>query len=180
LGDWHQRADNRAIETALLRANLQARAYTEAEINAALHKLEAAASVKGSSLSEANQRTYHLLRYGAAVQLAAGQAHKTVHFIDWDHPERNDFALAEEVTLNEGHQRRPDIVLYVNGLAWVVLELKRSSMEVGDGVRQLCTNQEPSFNPSFFSTVQLLLAGNDSQGVRYGTTGTPESFFASW
>lgn len=180
LGDWHQRPDNRAIETALLQANLTARGYAETEIRAALHKLEAAASVKGRSLDEANQHTYQLLRYGADVQVTAGRAHRKVHFIDWAHPERNDFAVAEEVTLKQGHQRRPDVVLYVNGLAVAVLELKRGSVEVGDGVRQLCTNQEPSFNPAFFSTVQLLLAGNDAQGVRYGTTGTPESFFASW
>ena len=114
------------------------------------------------------------------VQVAAGQAHETVHLIDWDHPERNDFALAEEVTLKSGYQRRPDIVLYLNGLAIAVLELKRSSVEVADGVRQLITNQEEIFNKGFFSTVQLLLAGSDSQGLRYGTTGTSEQFFVEW
>jgi hypothetical protein len=51
---------------------------------------------------------------------------------------------------------------------------------VADGVRQLITNQEETFNAAFFSTVQLVLAGNDSQGLRYGTTGTPEQFFVDW
>jgi type I restriction enzyme R subunit len=114
------------------------------------------------------------------VQIAAGQAHETVHLIDWEHPEKNDFALAEEVTLKGGYQRRTDIVLYLNGLAIVVLELKRSSVELADGVRQLITNQEEIFNKAFFSTVQLVLAGSDSQGLRYGTTGTPEQFFVEW
>ena len=84
------------------------------------------------------------------------------------------------MTLIGGHERRPDIVLYLNGLAFAVIELKRSSVELADGVRQLITNQEEIFNKGFFSTVQLLLAGSDSQGLRYGTTGTPEQFFVQW
>ena len=84
------------------------------------------------------------------------------------------------MTLREGHERRPDVVLYVNGIAIAVIELKRSSVEIGDGVRQLITNQDAIFNPGFFSTVQLLLAGSDSQGLRYGTVGTPEQFFVEW
>ena len=62
----------------------------------------------------------------------------------------------------------------------MVIELKRSSVEIADGVRQLITNQEEIFNKGFFSTVQLVLAGSDSQGLRYGTTGTPEQFFVEW
>ncbi|MEO8082479.1 MAG: type I restriction endonuclease subunit R, partial [Ardenticatenales bacterium] len=136
------------------------------------------------TLYQANLRTYQLLRYGVPVQIAAGQAHETVHLIDWERPERNDFALAEEVTLKAdatgSHERRPDIVLYINGIAIAVIELKRSSVELADGVRQLITNQEEIFHKGFFSTVQLVLAGNDAQGLRYGTTGTPEQFFVQW
>ena len=71
-------------------------------------------------------------------------------------------------------------MLYLNGIAVAVIELKRSSVEMADGVRQLITNQEEIFNKGFFSTVQLLLAGSDAQGLRYGTTGTPEQFFVEW
>ena len=87
-----------------------------------------------------------------------------MHLIDWEHPEKNDFALAEEVTLKGGYERRPDIVLYLNGIAIAVIELKRSSVEIADGVRQLITNQEEIFNKGFFSTVQLVLAGSDRRG----------------
>ncbi len=180
IADWRQRENNHPIEQMMLRDNLKERDYSDAHISAALQKLITAADATGITLYQANLRTYQLLRYGVDVQIAAGQPHKTVHLVDWEHPEKNDFAIAEEVTLRGGHERRPDLVIYLNGIAIAVIELKRSSVEVGDGVRQLITNQEEIFNKDFFTTVQLVFAGSDSQGLRFGTVTTKEEFFVEW
>ncbi|MBJ6978995.1 HsdR family type I site-specific deoxyribonuclease [Luteimonas sp. MC1895] len=180
LGDWGKREGNRNIEAECLSANLRRRGYTDAQISAALPKLHAAAEVSGNTLYDANLKTYSLLRYGADVQTALGEPIRKVHFIDWANPDNNDFALAEEVTLRSGFDRRPDIVLYINGIAIAVIELKRSSRDMAEGIRQLISNQKKQFNEGFFSTAQLLLAGSDSQGIYYGTVGSPEEFYVRW
>jgi type I restriction enzyme R subunit len=180
LGDWHKREGNRNIEKGLLKANLQRRGYAPAQISAAILQLETAADVTGTTLYQSNLRTYNLLRYPVKVKTVIDKPYEDVNLIDWQNTDNNDFGIAEEVTLKGGYHRRPDLVLYINGIAIGVIEMKRSSVEIADGIRQLITNQEPIFNEQFFSTIQLVFAGNDAQGMRYGTTGTPEQFFVGW
>ncbi len=180
LGDWTDRAANSNIDEGLLGAYLTGAGYDAARIARALDLLRQEADRPGRLLYDSNKKVYELLRYGVPVKIEAGKVTETVHLVNWQEPEKNDFAVAEEVTLRGQHERRPDVVLYLNGIAIGVLELKNSRADIGLGIRQSLSNQQPEFNAWFFSTVQLILAGNDSEGLRYGTIGTPEKYFLKW
>lgn len=180
LGDWGDRKGNSNIEEKLLANWLARSGYEPRQIGVALHKLRIEADNHSRSLYANNMAVYSLLRYGAPVKVEAGQVTETVHLINWKEPEQNDFCIAEEVTLRGNYERRPDIVLYVNGIAIGVLELKNSRVSIGDGIRQNLSNQQPEFNEWFFSTVQFIFAGNDSEGLRYGAIGTPEKYYLKW
>jgi|GEM_PF-926645 len=151
LGDWSGRNGNSNIEEKLLMANLTRRGYSPAAISGAIFKLQTEANNKNRKLYGNNEAVYGLLRYGVKVKTAAGEATETVHLIDWKNG-GNDFALAEEVKLKGGNDRRPDMVLYVNGLALGVFELKSSRASIGGGIRQLISNQKPEFNEWFVGT----------------------------
>ena len=180
LGDWRDRDGNSNIEENLLTAWLTKRGHTAAQMAVALHRLRTEATNHNRGLYGNNKEVYQLLRYGVPVKIEAGKVTETVSLIDWQQPEKNDFAIAEEVTLQGNYERRPDLVLYVNGIAIAVLELKNSRVSIGDGIRQCLSNQQPEFHEGFFSTVQLILAGNDTEGLQYGTVGTQEKYFLRW
>jgi type I restriction enzyme R subunit len=146
LGDWTDRNDNSNIEESLLTDHLKRNQYTPQQISGAIYKLRTEATNHSRSLYGNNHAVYSLLRYGVPVKIEAGHPTETVHLINWNSPDTNDFAIAEEVTLKGGHERHPDIVLYVNGIAIGVLELKNSRVSIGDGIRQCLSNQQPEFN----------------------------------
>ncbi len=181
LGNWEYREGNSNIEVELLTANLLARGYGDILINKAIDKLRSDASLGGGrDLYEANRDVYGLLRYGVKVRPGVGEQTETVWLIDWKNPDANHFAIAQEVTVLGPHTKRPDVVLYVNGIALVTLELKRSKVAVSEGIRQSIGNQKPEFIRPFFSTVQLGMAGNDVEGLRYSVIDTPEKYWLSW
>jgi type I restriction enzyme, R subunit len=181
LGSWEYREGNTNVEAELLIQNLRARGYNDNLINKTLDKLKSDASLGGGrDLYEANRDVYGLLRYGVKVRPGVGEQTETVWLIDWATPEANHFAVAEEVTIAGSHTKRPDLVLYVNGIAFVTLELKRSKVAVSEGIRQSIGNQKADFIRPFFTTVQLVLAGNDVEGLRYGVIDTPEKYWLSW
>lgn len=184
LGDWQDRANNRNVEPELLRAYLKEQGIEAGLINRALWKFEQATADKSKSLYDRNRAVYQELRYGVKVKLEAGENTETVWLINWKEPHKNHFAIAEEVTVAGAevgaYTKRPDIVFYVNGIALGVLELKRSTVSVAEGIRQNLDNQKKSFIRPFFSTMQLVMAGNDSEGLRYGAIETPEKYYLSW
>ena len=101
LGDWSERA-NSNIEDALLTANLMARGYSDAQITAAIERLRREATNHSRSLYQNNKAVHETLRYGVSAKTDPGKPSEVVHLIDWEGPERNDFAIAEEVTLLGG------------------------------------------------------------------------------
>ena len=180
LGNWEDRTNNSNIEEELLIRYLTKKGYNQTLITKALYELGVAANNYNESLYTNNKNIYKLLRYGVQIKAEAGENFEPVQLIDWQNPTENDFAIAEEVTILGNREKRPDIVLYVNGIALGILELKRSIVSIGDGIRQSIVNQQKEFIQSFFSTVQFVFAGNDTEGLRYGTIGTPEKFFLKW
>lgn len=186
LGNWIDR-DNSNIDQPLLQSWLKARGVTETLIGRALHELTKVAGDSSKSLYDRNRALYEMLRYGIKVQPGAGENHVTVWLIDWHNPQANDFAVAEEVTVRgadllnaaKASTKRPDVVLYINGIALGVLELKRSTVAVSEGIRQNLDNQKKEFIQPFFSTMQWVMAGNDTEGLRYATTETPRKTLAA-
>lgn len=169
------------IDTDILSAWLKRRGVSDILITRVLRQLDSAAALgEGKKLYYANKEVYRLLRYGAKEKEGAGEQNQTVWLIDWVHPEANDFAIADEVTIKGEYSKRPDLVLYVNGIALGVIELKRSSVHVSEGIRQNLDNQKKTFIRNFFTTMQLVMAGNDTQGLRYGTIETPEKYYLEW
>ena len=176
--------DSRNIDTKLLTAWLGKQDVSGTLIARALHELTRVATDTSKSIYDRNHEVYELLRYGVKVLPAMGENKKTVWLIDWKHPAKNHFAIAEEVTVKgadaKASTKRPDVVIYINGIAIGVLELKRSTVSVAEGIRQNLDNQKKEFIQPFFSTMQWVMAGNDTEGLRYATIETPEKYYLRW
>lgn len=184
LGNWEDHEGNRNIEPEILQAWLNSQGHADALIGKVLYELEKAAGDTSKSLFDRNRAVYELLRYGVKVRPDVGENTVTVWLVDWKQPDKNDFGIAEEVTVaaadDKAHEKRPDVVIYVNGIALGVLELKRSTVSVAEGIRQNLDNQKKIFIERFFSTMQFVMAGNDTEGLRYGTIQTPEKYYLTW
>lgn len=181
LGEWKSRVGNSNVEEEYLTDWLKRQGHNEYIIKQVFRKLDADLVVGGTkTLYDANRAVYGRLRYGIPVKPEMGANDINVRLIDWDDIENNDFAIAEEVTINGENTKRPDIVLYINGIAVGVLELKRSTVSVTEGIRQNLDSQKKEFIQPFFATMQLIMAGNDTEGLRYGVIETPEKYYLSW
>ncbi len=146
LGDWQGRQYNSNMETSKLAMWLAGQEHDDTVIDKTLYALHKAAGISGSTaLYDANREVYSLLRYGMKVQPAPGKQRVTVWLIDWANPAANHFAIAEEVTIAGENNKRPDILIYVNGITFGVLELKRSTVSVAEGIRQNIDSQKKEF-----------------------------------
>ena len=141
-------------------------------------------------LLTANEKLYYHLLYGIAVkQIVNGRtANPTIPLIDWAHPENNHFHFTEEYSVRRAQgadHRRPDIVCFVNGIPFVVIEAKRpdghpgKGPTVAEGISQQLRNQRPDEIPGLFAPAQLLVSIASTQ-AQYGTIGTPKKFWSTW
>lgn len=179
LGNYKDRENNSNVEEELLLKFLLKK-YSEPIAKRAVQELVSIAHNETRTLFENNKEIYNLLKYGNGINISVGEKTERVYYIDYDNYENNDFYIAEEVTIHGQNEKRPDIVIYINGIAIGVIELKRSTVSINEGIRQNLDNQKPEFIERFFSTIQLVIAGNDTEGLMYGTTQTPAKYFLRW
>lgn len=157
--------------------------FTETNLRTAV---DALTNIPFDGLVKTNEQAYDLLTLGKAIEqtIDGNKRSYTVQYIDWEHPENNVYHLADEfeVERTASHAlRRPDIVLFVNGIPLAVIECKRpdehDAVEVG--ISQHIRNQRPDEIPGLFVYSQLLGSICQNHG-KYGTTGTPRKFWSSW
>ncbi len=127
---------------------------------------------------------YDRLIYGKScdVNLYDGNTQSfDISYIDWEHPENNIWQVTDEFSVERpnGKFARPDIVLLVNGIPLVVIECKKSSVDVEEGVKQNVRNWQPDYIPQLFKFTQLAIAMNP-ETVKYGTAGTKQEFYCKW
>ena len=184
-----EKQENSNVDEPSLKAHLARKGYSPSLISKALFEFQKIVTINtNDNLYQANKNVYAVLRYGINVKQEAGQNKETVHLIDWKNPQNNDFAIAEEVTIRgqhstrgeQGRTKRPDIVIYINGIALGVLELKRSTVSVSEGIRQNNDNQKHLFIKPFYTTIQLVMAGQDVEGLRYAAIDTTEKYYLKW
>ena len=154
--------------------------------------LKAVDELAGVSLNEglmvANERITNLLLLGTSIEENLEDGTKrsfSFKFIDFKNLQNNDFYVTEEFEVSRANQsetqkhRRPDLVLFINGIPIVVIELKKSSVSLENGIKQLEKEHGKDEIAHLFKYIQLTIAANGS-GARYGTTGTPFKFYSVW
>lgn len=111
-----------------------------------------------------------------------GRRSFNINFIDWENIENNDFYIVEEFSIERetGNENiRPDIVLFINGIPISVIECKRPSIPVEQGIEQMIRNQRPEYAPQLFKYIQLVMSTNKNE-TKYATCGTPKKFWSVW
>lgn len=155
--------------------------FSEENIQTAIQRLK---NVKYDGLLKTNEAIYDLLTLGVSLEQSIEGDSKsfTLHYIDWKNPANNDYHVTAEFPVERTRSLetcRPDIVLFVNGIPFAVIECKSPRVEVGQAVSQMIRNQREEYIPKLFTYTQLLL-GVNKNGGQYATTGTPAKFWALW
>lgn len=171
----------------LRRLNRYAYAGAENEFSAA--NIERAMEDLDEPLTDGLVRTsekiYDALLLGKSYPETVGDGKMlsfNLKYIDWDNPQNNVFHVTEEFAVDSRdrqHNARPDIVLFINGIPFAVIECKAPHIPVEEAVGQMIRNQQAAYIPHLFKFAQLVVATNKN-AVKYATAGTPKKFWSVW
>lgn len=136
-------------------------------------------------LVRTSEKIYDVLLLGKSYPENVGGGKSlsfNLKYIDWEHPENNLFHVTEEFTVESQdklHNARPDIVLFINGIPFAVIECKAPHISVDQAVEQMIRNQQADYIPQLFKYAQIVMATNKN-AVKYATAGTPKKFWSIW
>lgn len=155
--------------------------FSEKDVRDAIDKIE---NIPYEGLIDTAQKIYNMIMPtsgGKTIEISHGgrKMSKNFRFIDFEHPEKNDFHVTAEFEATGRQNIRPDIVCFVNGIPFAVVENKKSGVAVSEAINQMNRNQGPEYCPRLFSYTQLLVGTNNKE-LQYGTTGTLSKFYATW
>lgn len=155
--------------------------FSEENLQTAIQRLK---NVKYDGLLKTNEVVYDLLTLGVALEQSVEGAVRsfTLNYIDWNNPENNVYHVTAEfaVERTRSHETaRPDIVLFVNGIPFAVIECKSPNTEVAQAVSQMIRNQRDEYIPTLFTYAQLVIGSNKNH-CKYATVGTAAKYWAVW
>lgn len=136
-------------------------------------------------LVRTSEKIYDALLLGKSYPETVGDGKMlsfNLRYIDWDNPQNNVFHVTEEFAVDSQdrqHNARPDIVLFINGIPFAVIECKAPHIPVEEAVGQMIRNQQAAYIPQLFKFAQLVVATNKN-AVKYATAGTPKKFWSVW
>lgn len=152
---------------------------SDKSIDEALYALEKTKLDDG--MVKASEDVYSNLLGGVSVPeiIDGKKTSPQLKFINWQEPEKNVYHVVAEFEIEEDQNRRPDIVLFVNGIPFAVIECKKASVPIDEAVYQMIRNQKFAQTPKFFLFPQILIATNINE-IKYGTMQTPFEFYSVW
>ena len=171
----------------LRRLNRYVYAGAENEFSAANieHAMEDLDEPLTDGLVRTSEKIYDALLLGKSYPETVGDGKMlsfNLRYIDWDNPQNNMFHVTEEFAVDSRdrqHNARPDIVLFINGIPFAIIECKAPHIPVDEAVGQMIRNQQAAYIPQLFKFAQLVVATNKN-AVKYATAGTPKKFWSIW
>jgi len=155
--------------------------FSEKDVCDAIDELE---NIQYEGLIDTAQKIYNIIMptiggKSIKVNINGRTTSKNLRFIDFANPENNTFHVTAEFSASGKENVRPDIVCFVNGIPFAIIENKKSSVSTEDAIKQMIRNQGAEYCPRLYTYAQVLI-GTNGKELKYGTTNTPSKFFAVW